>query len=92
MYTISVRLSSTIKIHSGKRPKNGIPRDGTKEELMGLCLPLEALFCMYVRGYVHISVGRDITIYIKSGNDRRKAFQELEPRKNLWDYVCHLRR
>ena len=42
--------------------------------------------CMYVH-----SVRCDIAIYIKSRIDRRKTFQEMEPRKNLWDYVCHLR-
>ena len=89
---ISIRLNTTIKIKSRKLPNYSIPRDGTKEELMGLCLPLEALVCMYVCMYVQISVRIDITIYIESGSDRRKAFQEMEPRKNLWDYVCHLRR
>ena len=39
-------LQSTLRAASG--PRNSVPREGIKKELMGLCLPYEAMVCMRV--------------------------------------------
>ena len=55
---------------------------------MGLCLPYEAMVCMNAFTHEFLII---LQSTFRTASDPRIAFREIEPRKNLWDYVCHTR-
>ena len=50
----------------------------------GLCVRVYVL-CTHPPVFVIISQPK-----FRASSDRSIAFREMEPRKNLWDYVCHM--